>query len=96
MQLYSDVTRLPISTIDTDQGPALGSAIHAAVAAGEYPNVNAAAEAMGKVNKHVYTPDEERALQYDKLYREYVELHDYFGRGTNNVMKRLKQMKREG
>ena len=96
MQLYSDVTRLQISTIDTDQGPALGSAIHAAVAAGEYPNVNAAAEAMGKVNKHVYTPNEERSLQYDKLYREYVELHDYFGRGTNNVMKRLKQMKREG
>ena len=96
MQLYSDVTRLPISTIDTDQGPALGSAIHAAVASGHYPNVNAAAEAMGKVNKHVYTPNEERSLQYDKLYREYVELHDYFGRGTNNVMKRLKQMKREG
>ena len=96
MQLYSDVTRLPISTIDTDQGPALGSAIHAAVASGHYPNVNAAAEAMGKVNKHVYTPNEERAEQYDKLYREYVELHDYFGRGTNNVMKRLKQMKREG
>lgn len=96
MQLYSDVTRLPISTIDTDQGPALGSAIHAAVAAGEYPNVNAAAEAMGKVNKHVYLPQEERSLQYDKLYREYVELHDYFGRGANNVMKRLKQMKREG
>jgi L-ribulokinase len=96
MQLYSDVTRLPISTIDTDQGPALGSAIHAAVASGHYPNVNAAAEAMGKVNKHVYTPNEERAVHYDKLYREYVELHDYFGRGTNNVMKRLKQMKREG
>ena len=95
MQLYSDVTRLPISTIDTDQGPALGSAIHAAVAAGVYPNVNAAADAMGKVNKAVYTPNEERALQYDKLYREYAELHDYFGRGTNNVMKRLKQLKRE-
>ena len=96
MQLYSDVTRLPISTIDTDQGPELGSAIHAEVAAGEYPNVNAAADAMGKVNKHVYTPNEERSLQYDKLYREYLELHDYFGRGANNVMKRLKQMKREG
>jgi L-ribulokinase len=34
MQLYSDVTRLPLSVIDSDQGPALGSAIHAAVAAG--------------------------------------------------------------
>ena len=96
MQLYSDVTRLPISTIDTDQGPALGSAIHAAVASGIYANVNEAANAMGKVNKHVYLPNEERSQQYDLLYREYVELHDYFGRGTNNVMKRLKQMKREG
>ena len=96
MQLYSDVTRLPISTIDTDQGPALGSAIHAAVASGIYANVNEAANAMGKVNKHVYMPNEERSQQYDLLYREYVELHDYFGRGANNVMKRLKQMKREG
>ena len=96
MQVYSDVTRLPISTIDTDQGPALGSAIHAAVAAGVYTNVNQAAEVMGRVNKHVYTPNEARAKQYDALYREYLELHDYFGRGANNVMKRLKQMKREG
>ena len=96
MQVYSDVTRLPISTIDTDQGPALGSAIHAAVAAKVYANVNQAAEVMGRVNKHVYTPNEERAKQYDALYNEYVELHDYFGRGANNVMKRLKQMKREG
>ena len=96
MQVYSDVTRLPISTIDTDQGPALGSAIHAAVAAGVYSNVNQAADVMGRVNQHVYTPNEERAKQYDALYREYLELHDYFGRGANNVMKRLKQMKREG
>ena len=95
MQLYSDITRLPISTIDTDQGPALGSAIHAAVAAKAYASVQDAANAMGKVNKHVYLPNEERALQYDKLYREYSELHDYFGRGANNVMKRLKQLKRE-
>lgn len=95
MQMYSDVTRLPLSTIDTDQGPALGSAIHAAVAAGIYKDVNAAAEAMGKVNKHVYTPNEEASKQYDKLYAEYAELHDYFGRGANNVMKRLKKLKRE-
>ena len=95
MQMYSDVTRLPISTIDTDQGPALGSAVHAAVAAGEYPDVNSAAEAMGKVNKHIYLPNEDRAREYDKLYSEYAELHDYFGRGTNNVMKRLKKLKRE-
>jgi len=95
MQLYSDVTRLPLSVIDSDQGPALGSAIHAAVAAGEYPSVAAAAEAMGRVRRAVYQPREAEAREYDRLYREYLELHDYFGRGANDVMKRLKAIRRE-
>jgi L-ribulokinase len=30
---------------------------------------------------------------YDQLYAEYVTLHDYFGRGANDVMKRLKELK---
>jgi L-ribulokinase len=95
MQAYSDITRLPLSTIDSDQGPALGSAIHAAVAAGAYPNIREAAEVMGKSNRGVYQPDEARAKQYDRLYAEYLLLHDYFGRGANDVMKRLKALKRE-
>lgn len=95
MQLYSDVLQLPISTIDSDQGPALGAAIHAAVAAGAYSSVGAAADAMGSVSKGVYQPDEARGKQYDRLYAEYEILHDYFGRGENNVMKRLKALRRE-
>ncbi len=95
IQLYSDVLKLPISIIDSDQGPALGSAIHAAVAAGAYVSVGAAAEAMGSVSKGVYQPNAERGNQYDRLYAEYELLHDYFGRGENNVMKRLKALRRE-
>lgn len=95
MQAYSDILRMPISTIASDQGPALGSAIHAAVAAGAYPDVRSAGEAMGKVNRAVYTPDTEAADAYDALYAEYRQLHDYFGRGGNDVMKRLKQIRRE-
>ena len=95
MQLYSDATRLPLSTIASDQGPALGSAIHAAVAAGEYANIREAAEAMGKSNRGVYQPNESAAKEYDKLYSEYEILHDYFGRGVNDVMKRLKKIRRE-
>lgn len=95
MQAYSDILRLPISTIASDQGPALGSAIHAAVAAGAYPDVRAAGEAMGKVNRAVYTPNPASADAYDALYAEYLNLHDYFGRGGNDVMKRLKQIRRE-
>ena len=48
MQIYADVTRRPLSLISSAQGPALGSAIHAAVAAGAYPDVSAAAAAMGR------------------------------------------------
>ena len=48
MQLYADILRRPIDIVGSDQGPALGSAIHAAVAAGAYPDVRAAAAAMGQ------------------------------------------------
>lgn len=95
MQLYADITRLPLSTIVSEQGPALGSAIHAAVAAGAYPDVRAAAQVMGRRVENAYLPDDARSAQYDELYREYLELHDHFGRGSNEVMHRLKELRRE-
>ena len=93
MQIYADVTRRPLSVIGSDQGPALGSAIHAAVAAGAYPDVPAAAGAMGRINSDVYQPDSARADVYDELYAEYVRLHDYFGRGENKAMYRLRAIR---
>ncbi|KAD4060610.1 ribulokinase [Arthrobacter yangruifuii] len=94
MQIYADVLNLPISVIRSGQGPALGSAIHAAVAAGAYPHVRAAAAAMGGVQQEAYLPDPDRAESYSRLYAEYVALHDYFGRGGNDVMRRLKELRR--
>jgi L-ribulokinase len=81
--------------ITSEQGPALGSAIHAAGAAGAYPDVRAAAAAMGHSERGAYQPDEGRALVYDRLYAEYRTLHDYFGRGGNDVMHRLAALRRE-
>jgi L-ribulokinase len=99
MQVYADVTRFPLSVIGSGQGPAVGSAMHAAVAAGAYPDIHAAAQAMGKVQRAVYEPDAERARAYDALYAEYVTLHDYFGRhggqGGNDVLHRLRRIRRE-
>jgi L-ribulokinase len=95
MQTYSDVLRMPISTITSEQGPALGSAIHAAVAAGAYADIRAAAEAMGSVERATYSPDPANADAYDALYAEYLLLHDWFGRGGNDVMHRLRAMRRE-
>ncbi|MEN3307546.1 MAG: L-ribulokinase [Micromonosporaceae bacterium] len=95
MQMYSDVTRRPLSVIDSEQGPALGSAIHAAVAAGAYPDVRAAAAAMGKVRRSVYQPDPARAKAYDPLYDQYRELHDHFGRGGSDALHRLRRIRVE-
>ncbi|WP_420112692.1 ribulokinase [Pseudactinotalea sp.] len=95
MQMYSDVTRLPLSTIVSEQGPALGSAIHAAVAAGYYDDVRAGAGAMGGKVEAAYTPNPEAADAYDRLFAEYTQLYDYFGRGGNDVMHRLKAIRRE-
>ena len=95
MQVYADVTRLPLSVIGSDQGPALGSAIHAAVAAGAYPDVPTAADAMGKVTPAVFTPNEADAEAYDALYAAYTELHDFFGRtGEDNVLRRLRRIRK--
>ncbi|WP_308168798.1 ribulokinase [Nonomuraea sp. NEAU-A123] len=81
MQVYADVLRRPLSVIVSEQGPALGSAIHAAVAAGAYDDIEQAAAAMGARQENAYVPDAERADAYDRLYAEYRTLHDYFGDG---------------
>ena len=93
MQVYADVTRRPLGLVSSGQGPALGSAIHAAVAAGVYPDVPVAAAAMGSHRPAVYAPDPASADVYDDLYAEYVTLHDYFGRGANEVLHRLRAMR---
>jgi L-ribulokinase len=93
MQVYADVLRRPISVIISDQGPALGSAIHAAVAAGAYPDVPAAAAVMGGKREAAYAPGPASADVYDDLYAEYARLHDYFGRGANEIMHRLRDIR---
>ncbi len=99
MQIYADVLNMPVKIAGSLQGPALGSAIFAAVAAGGnaggYDDIFTAARRMGKVKDTVYYPTKQNVEIYDKLFDEYVILHDYFGRGTNDVMKRLKKIKAE-
>jgi L-ribulokinase len=95
MQIYADVLNRPISVIDTDQGPALGSAIHAAVAAGEHADVPAAAAVMGRLRANMFHPRPGATSAYNTLYEEYLLLHDYFGRGENMVLHRLRTMRNE-
>ncbi len=94
-QISADVTGRSLKLAGSSQAPALGSAMHAAVAAGVYPNIDAAADVMGKVKDVVVNPIPANQAIYDQLYNEYKALYDYFGRGTNDVMKRLKNIRRE-
>ncbi|MEJ2557289.1 MAG: ribulokinase [Anaerolineae bacterium] len=99
MQIYADVTGRPIHIADTSQGGALGSAMHGAVAAGKdaggYDSILEASERMARLRDEAYHPIAENRAAYDQLYAEYVTLHDYFGRGANDVMKRLKALRAE-
>jgi L-ribulokinase len=94
MQIYADVLRMPLSVIASTQGPALGSAIHAAVAAGCYSDVPVASKSMGKVRRAAFVPDESRSKAYDALFEIYLELHDRFGRDVP-TMRRLRALRRD-
>jgi len=91
MQIYADVLDMPITVIRSTQGPALGSAIHAAVAAGAYKDVVAASAAMGGVEQFKFTPNPNNAKVYDQLYRHYNALYEEFGH--NKVMHDLRRIR---
>jgi L-ribulokinase len=97
MQIYADVIGLPIRVSASKQTPALGSAMFGAVAAGKaaggYDSIYEAARVMAHLKDEVYVAIPENQAVYEKLYAEYIILHDYFGRGANDVMKRLKTIK---
>jgi L-ribulokinase len=97
MQIFADVTGREIKVAGSTQTPALGSAMFGAVAAGKarggYDSIYDAAPVMGKLKQETYAPDAGAKQIYDQLYAEYVRLHDYFGRGGNDVMKQLKSIK---
>ncbi len=100
MQIYADVTGRDIKLAEPLQTcSALGSAMHGAVAAGKaaggYDTVFEAARHMAKVQKTVYKSRRDAHEIYNRLFNEYRTLHDHFGRGANDVMKRLKALQLE-
>jgi L-ribulokinase len=99
MQIYADVTQHEISIVRSPQAPAVGSAMHGAVAAGAaaggYADIATAAQHIGSLRGETYRPIAEHVGVYDRLYAEYKTLYDYFGRGGNDAMKRLRALRRE-
>jgi L-ribulokinase len=99
MQIYADVTGRPLLIAASPQAPALGSAMHAAVAAGPavggHASIQEAAVRMARLRDDVFRPTEAHRAVYDELYVEYLRLHDLFGRGDDPAMKTLRRIRGE-
>jgi L-ribulokinase len=94
MQLSADITGREFHVAASTQAPALGAAMYGAVAAGAaaggYDSIAAAAAAMVRPHARSYVPNASARGVYDDLFAEYMTLHDHFGRGGNDVMRRLR------
>jgi len=96
MQIYADVTNRELSIAASSQTPALGSAMFGAVAAGAerggYDSIVDASRRMARLRPETFRPIAAHRDVYDRLYAEYLRLHDLFGRGGDDVMRTLKRI----
>ncbi len=99
LQIYADVTGLPVRVAASNQAVALGAAIFGAVAAGkEAGGFETVSEAIAKMTRPpiaTYKPDRKAAAIYRKLFETYRKCHDIFGREQAALMVGLKRLKRE-
>ncbi|MCE5225071.1 MAG: ribulokinase [Prolixibacteraceae bacterium] len=77
MQTMSDVLNMPIKVCKTDQACALGAAMFAATAAGIYPKVEDAVQAMNSGFAFEYFPNAENAKIYEHIYEYYVKVGQF-------------------
>jgi len=92
MQIYADVLNYDIFTVKSEQGCALGAAIHAAVAAGAYPDVASASAVMGGQGEYVYHPNKHNNTIYEALFKHYDTLYQMFGK-ENEIMHSLRDIR---
>ena len=73
MQMMADVMNMPIRIHKSEQTCAAGAAMFAATAAGFYPKVEDAMQAMGQGFDAEYHPDESKVAVYAKRYKKYKQ-----------------------
>ncbi|WP_426277762.1 ribulokinase [Chryseobacterium sp. S-02] len=88
MQTLANVLNMPIVVAASDQAPALGAAVYAAVSAGIYPNVQEASQKMGSDFEAEYFPQAEHVEKYAELMSQYQILADF----TENNIKSKKKL----
>jgi L-ribulokinase len=97
MQLSADITGREFDVAASSQAPAVGSAMYGAVAAGAaaggFDSIADAATAMVRPHRRTYRPNPDAHAVYDELFADYMTLHDHFGRGGDDVMRRLRSIR---
>ncbi len=93
LQILADATGRTIRVARTDQACALGAAVCGASAAGParggFSSMAAAARAMAGEPRATYHPEPAAQEAYKEVFPLYMELHDHFGRGGTDLMKRI-------
>ena len=75
MQILSDVLNLPLAKPESAETTALGGAILAAVAAGEFGSLSEASQAMCRTAGEVF-PKPENSVIYEEKFRRYRRLNE--------------------
>jgi L-ribulokinase len=92
MQLLADTSGRPVHLPASSQIPARGAALFGAVAAGRFPDIEAAVEATRPQMARTYRPDREARPIYDAVYEIYRELYETLGRSQAELLHRLKRI----
>lgn len=73
-KMIANIMNLKVDVMESEEGPALGAAMLAAVACGEYPTVEAASESIVKVTETI-EPDPVLVAKYDDRYAKFKEIY---------------------
>ena len=73
-KMIANILNLKVDVIESEEGPALGGAMLAAVACGEYASVEEIADKVVKVTETIL-PEPELAQSYDERYAQFKEIY---------------------
>lgn len=97
VQVYADILNKPVRVSHMELSVAYGVALNGMTAAGSeasgYADIGEASRALATKNQTYVYPKPEQNATYEGLYKDYRILCDYFGKGTNDVMKRLNALR---
>ncbi len=95
MQLYADVSGLPVHVPASAEVPARGSALFGAVAGGAFEDIDSAVVATKPPTARTYSPDPAAHQIYEEVYAIYRRIYDLLGSSHAELLRGLKRIRTE-